>query len=39
MNYYIEGYEDAQSGAGYNTRYSKIREYNRGFDDAVRGIS
>ena len=37
MNYYLEGYQDAHSGAGYNRRHAKNRESNRGWDDAVRG--
>jgi len=37
MNYYLEGYQDARSGAGYDQRHAKNREYNRGWDDAVRG--
>ena len=38
MNYYLEGYQDAQSGAGYDSRHARNREYNRGWDDAVRGV-
>lgn len=37
MNYYLEGYQDAQGGS-YDSRYAKIKEYNRGWDDAVRGV-
>lgn len=37
MNYYLEGYQDAHSGAGYDRRHAKNWEYNRGWDDAVRG--
>jgi hypothetical protein len=38
MNYYLMGYEDAYSGAGYDARQAKNREYNRGWDDAIRGV-
>jgi len=38
MNYYLLGYRDAHGGAGYDARHAKNREYNRGWDDAVRGI-
>lgn len=37
MNYYLKGYQDAHSGAGYDRRHAKNPEYNRGWDDAVRG--
>jgi len=37
MNYYLEGYQNAHNGAGYDRRHAKNREYNRGWDDAVRG--
>lgn len=36
MNLYLEGYSDAISGHGYDTRYASCREYNRGWSDAVR---
>jgi hypothetical protein len=39
MNYYLIGYQDAHGGAGYDTRYAKNKEYNRGWDDAVRGAA
>jgi len=37
MNYYLLGYEDCFAG-NYVSAYSKIKEYNRGWDDAVKGI-
>jgi hypothetical protein len=34
INYYLMGYEDCHSGAGYNPKHAKNRDYNRGWDDA-----
>ena len=34
INYYLLGYEDCSSGAGYNPKHAKNRDYNRGWDDA-----
>jgi hypothetical protein len=39
MNLYLEGYADAISGYGYDMNHATSREYNRGWDDAVRAAT
>jgi hypothetical protein len=38
MNYYLIGYQDAHGGE-YDTRHARNKEYNRGWDDAARGVA